>query len=128
MSGTDHQETKTTAYGMVRWGAFGKKPKGAQVEHVRDMVLGTPMTTLSLAAKACLDFHYDYYLPEVDVPVILLVGDKDKLTNREANERNAGLLPDARLKVFEGAGHCSLLERRSEFNAALEAFLDEVFD
>ena len=110
----------SAAYGMVRWGAFGRKPKGEQVEHVRAMVLGTHMTTLALAAKACLDFHYDYYLPDV--------GDRDKLTNRQVNERTAALLPDARLKVFEGAGHCSLLERREEFNAELEAFLDEVFD
>jgi len=118
----------SAAYGMVRWGAFGSKPKGAHVEHVRDMVLGTHMTTLALAAKACLDFHYDYYLPKVDVPVMLLVGDRDKLTNREVNERTAALLPDARLKVFEGAGHCSLLERREDFNGELEAFLAEVFD
>lgn len=117
----------SAAYMAVRWGAFGKRPKGEQVEHVREMVLSTPMTTLSLAAKACFDFHYDYFLPSVDVPVALLVGDRDKLTNRESNERTAGLLPDARLRVFEGAGHCAMLERREDFNAALESFLYDVF-
>lgn len=116
------------AYAIVRWGAFGGKPTGTHVEHVREMVLATHMTTLSLAAKACLDFHFDYYLPNVSVPVVLLVGDRDKLTNRSSNERTARLLPDARLKVFEGAGHCTLLERRDEFNAELEAFLEDLFD
>ncbi|HEY5526602.1 MAG TPA: alpha/beta hydrolase [Candidatus Anoxymicrobiaceae bacterium] len=101
----------------------------AAIDHVgpKEMVLSTPMTTLSLAAKACFDFHYDYFLPSVDVPVALLVGDRDKLTNRESNERTAGLLPDARLRVFEGAGHCAMLERREDFNAALESFLYDVF-
>jgi pimeloyl-ACP methyl ester carboxylesterase len=116
------------AYFIVRWGAFGRKPKREHVEHVREMVLNTHMTSLSLAAKACLDYHYDYYLPKVDVPVSLLVGDKDKLTNREANELTASLLPDARVRVFEGAGHCAMLERRDEFNEEMDAFLAEVFE
>jgi len=115
------------AYGLVRWGAFGKRPRGQHVEHVREMVLSTPMTTMALAAKSLFDFHYDYYLPNVDVPVVLLVGERDKLTSRQANERTAGLLPDARLKVFPDAGHCTLLERSEEFNAELDAFFDALF-
>src|SRR5450759_5806703 len=47
------------AYGLVRWGAFGKRPRGQHVEHVREMVLSTPMTTMALAAKSLFDFHYD---------------------------------------------------------------------
>jgi pimeloyl-ACP methyl ester carboxylesterase len=117
----------SVAYTVVRWGAFGRKPKREHVEHVREMVLGTNMTSLSLAAKACLDYHYEYYLPEVDVPVSLLVGDRDKLTNREANELTASLLPEARVAVFEGAGHCAMLERRDEFNAEMEGFLSDIF-
>jgi pimeloyl-ACP methyl ester carboxylesterase len=29
--------------------------------------------------------------------------------------------------VFDGAGHCTLLERREELNEEMEAFLEEVF-
>lgn len=115
------------AYGIVRWAAFGKRPKGDHVEHMRKMILATPMTSLALAAKACMDYHVEYFLPQVDVPVILLLGDRDKLTNLEVNRRTADLLPDARMKVYVGAGHCSLLERRDEFNADLDAFLSEIW-
>ncbi len=115
------------AYAVVRWGAFGRRPVGEHVEHVREMVLDTNMTSLALAAKACLDYHCDYYLPSVDVPVSLLVGERDKLTSRASNERTAGMLPDARLKVFEGAGHCAMIERRDDFNREMESFLEEVF-
>lgn len=118
----------SVAYLIVRWGAFGKRPKGEHVEHVREMVLGTPMTSMSLAAKACLDYHYEYFLPSVDVPVSLLLGDRDKLTNHESNQKTANLLPDARMSVFEGAGHCAMLERRDDFNVELSAFLAEVFE
>ena len=115
------------AYMVVRWAAFGRKPCGAHVEHLREMVTGTPLTSVALAAKACLDFHCDYYLPNIRVPVLLLVGDRDKLTDLESNEKTARLIPDARLKVFPDAGHCTLLERRDEFNRELDLFLTEVF-
>jgi len=97
------------------------------VEHVREMVLSTPMTSMMLAAKACLDYHYEYYLPSVDLPVLMIVGDRDKLTDLPCNERTVALLPQARLKVFQGAGHCTQLERREEFDRELASFLEEVF-
>jgi pimeloyl-ACP methyl ester carboxylesterase len=77
------------AYGVVRWAAFGRKPEGRHVEHMQRMILATPMTSLALAAKACLDYRCEYYLPEVDVPVVLLLGDLDKLTSLEASARLA---------------------------------------
>ncbi len=58
----------------------------------------------------------------------LLEGDRDRLTNLEVNRRTGGLLPDARMAVFPGAGHCSLLETADEFNRELGLFLDEAFD
>lgn len=115
------------AYTVVRWGAFGRKPRGDDVEHVREMVLNTPMTTICLAAKACLDFRYDYFLPEVRVPTLLMVGQRDKLTSREVNQTTADLLPDSKLVVFPDAGHCTLLERRERFNDELGKFVEEVF-
>lgn len=116
----------SAAYMIVRWAAFGSRPVGAQVEHLREMVTDTPVTSVALAAKACLDFHCDYYLPDIRVPVLLLVGDRDKLTDLKSNEKTARLIPDARLKVFPGAGHCTLLERREEFNRELDGFMSEV--
>src|SRR5450759_4236033 len=71
------------AYGLVRWGAFGKRPRGQHVEHVREMVLSTPMTTMALAAKSLFDFHYDYYLPNVDVPVAVSYTHMTLPKNRE---------------------------------------------
>lgn len=121
-------KNSSIVYLVVRWAAFGKKPDGNQVEFVREMLLDTPMTTISLAAKGCLDFHYEYHLPEVRVPVLLMVGDRDKLTNLEVNRRTGELLPDARLAVFPGVGHCSLLETPDEFNRELDGFLSGAFE
>jgi pimeloyl-ACP methyl ester carboxylesterase len=59
---------------------------------------------------------------------MLLVGSEDDLTKIDRkNRRTYSLLPDARLKVFEGAGHLALQEMPEEFNIALDGFLTEVF-
>jgi len=116
----------SAAYLVVRWAAFGKKPHVDQVEQMTDMIFSTPMSSVSLAAKACLDFHFEYFLGSVDVPVIVMVGDRDKLTNIAVNLRTAELLPDARLVVFEGAGHCAMMEQHDSFNKELGSFLHDV--
>jgi pimeloyl-ACP methyl ester carboxylesterase len=116
----------STAYLVVRLAAFGRKPHCDQVEKMTDMIFSTPMSSVSLAAKACLDFHFEYFLENVDLPVIVMVGDRDKLTNIEVNVRTAELLPDARLVVFEGAGHCAMMEQHDGFNDELGEFLHQV--
>ena len=118
----------SAAYLIVRWAAFGKKPPASEVESVREMTFSTPVETIALAAKGCLDFHCEYHLPEVDVPVLLLVGSEDKLTNQDTNRRTCESLPQAKLVVFEDAGHCTQLERTMKFNLTLDGFLSGCFD
>lgn len=116
------------AYVIARLLAFGKNPSGIHVEHQREMSFSTRFTSACLSVKSMLDHDVEHCLPTVEVPVLLLLGEHDKLTNLEANRRTAALLPDARLKVFEGAGHDSLLERSEEFNDELGSFLADAFD
>ncbi len=115
------------AYMLVRWAAFGKKPPAEEVESQREMTFSTPVPSIALAAKACFDYHVEYHLPKVDLPVLLVVGSEDKLTNVKVNRRTCSLLPRARLVVYDGAGHCSFLERTGEFNRELEGFLAHCF-
>jgi pimeloyl-ACP methyl ester carboxylesterase len=114
------------AYYLVRWGAFGRKPAAEEVELVREMVMSTPLSSIALAAKACIDFDNLETLSRVELPVLLLVGEKDKLTDVRVNRETAALMPQARLVVLPDAGHCTLLEQRDAFNAELEGFLSSV--
>jgi pimeloyl-ACP methyl ester carboxylesterase len=116
------------AYLICRWAAFGKKPPADEVELQREMSFTTPVPVTSLAAKACFDYHVEEHLPDVDVPVIMFVGTKDKLTNDKANRRTCELLPDARLVVYEDAGHSTHLERTEELNAEMDAFIGTCFE
>jgi len=62
-------------------------------------------------------------LAQMDVPALVIVGDKDTLTPLASSEAMAAALPDAELTVIEGAGHFSALERPREFTDAVRAFL-----
>lgn len=44
-------------------------------------------------------------LERVDVPALVLWGNRDAFTTREMQDRLVDMLPDARLVVFDGAGH-----------------------
>ncbi len=58
-----------------------------------------------------------------DKPVLLVVGEHDRLSRGEA-EALAARLPDARLEVAPGAGHVVNLAARDFTNDALRSFLD----
>ena len=65
-------------------------------------------------------------LAGLDVPTLVLVGDKDATAPVDVAEEMAQQLPNARLAVIPDAGHLSNLEQPEAFNAELKAFLDEL--
>jgi pimeloyl-ACP methyl ester carboxylesterase len=62
-------------------------------------------------------------LAELDVPILLVVGDADLPELRALAERLARELPNAGLETIEGAGHLPSLERPDELNRLLLEFL-----
>ncbi len=64
-----------------------------------------------------------YYLPKINVPTLLIWGDKDTATPIQDAHLMEKLLPDAGLVTLEGAGHFSYLDRPGKFFAALEYFV-----
>lgn len=62
-------------------------------------------------------------LGEVRVPVLVVVGDDDRLIPSGASQRLAGQIPDARLVLVPDCGHLPHEEKPMEFLAAVEVFL-----
>jgi pimeloyl-[acyl-carrier protein] methyl ester esterase len=60
----------------------------------------------------------------IDVPALVVTGERDALTLPAAGEWLATALPNARLAHIEGAAHAPFLSHPREFNAALDAFFD----
>ena len=82
---------------------------------------------LDAAYRSCARLT-DERLRAVEVPVLLLGTETDRLVSAAAIRRAAALLPGARLKLFASAGHEILRESdpvRLEALAAIDDFLDD---
>jgi pimeloyl-ACP methyl ester carboxylesterase len=64
-------------------------------------------------------------LGEVACPVLVVVGEADRLCPRAGAEELVGALRDARLATIADAGHALHLEKAAEVNAAIETFVHE---
>lgn len=118
----------SACYALLRWLAFGRKPPASEVEELQRMNFSTPIATLRGAARGGLAYKFEYYLPNVNIPVMLLVGSDDTLMASDRRNRlTYSVLPQARLRVFEGAGHMAPQEQPDEFNEALGEFLAQCF-
>jgi pimeloyl-ACP methyl ester carboxylesterase len=62
-------------------------------------------------------------LPHLNLPVLLIWGDKDTETPIADGQLMELLIPDAGLVVFEGAGHYAYLEQAARFCTIVEVFL-----
>lgn len=61
-----------------------------------------------------------------NLPVLVIVGEEDRLTPPDAARRMVAAIPEAELVVVEGAGHVPPVERPATVNEALQRFLDRV--
>lgn len=62
-------------------------------------------------------------LKNIACPTLVLCGREDALTPLPLHEEMASLIPAAQLRVIEGCGHLSTLERPEEVSAALREWL-----
>jgi non-heme chloroperoxidase len=117
----------SAGYLLIRYLVFTKNTPAAEVEFQREMTFSTSLPTICLAAKGCLEYCCENHMQHVDVPVLMLAGTEDKLVGVGTSKRTCEMLPDARMKVFEGAGHDTQLDSTEEVNQALDDFLRECF-
>lgn len=66
------------------------------------------------------------FLSRIIAPTLILVGSEDAITPVADSELMHREIGGSRLRIIEGAGHVSNLERPEEFNAALVKFLNDV--
>lgn len=114
-------------YFLFRVFGFGPRPSPTMVDNIIEMTLGCPMPTILMDAPACLEYEGTDILPGVDVPVLLVTGNKDFFTNAATNRHTMERLGDAELKVFR-SGHGCPLDRHEEVNRAIGSFLNRVMN
>jgi len=62
-------------------------------------------------------------LPRIDVPVLVVSGDSDRVVEPRLSERAAAAIPDARFERLEGCGHTPQEECPDDLTNVLESFL-----
>jgi non-heme chloroperoxidase len=69
---------------------------------------------------------YRDFLPQIDVPSLVLFGEDDKLTSPRAGAYTAERIPGSRLQTFPASSHCPFWEESDAFNDAVAAFAAEL--
>jgi pimeloyl-ACP methyl ester carboxylesterase len=93
-------------------------------DHVRGMMRATNPSGAAAALRGRAERpDYTETLARLDVPALVVVGDKDAFTTRADAEQMSGLLKGSELVWIEGVGHMPNLESEGEFNEALGRLL-----
>jgi pimeloyl-ACP methyl ester carboxylesterase len=101
---------------------FAREDPGA-----RALAADQPVTGLVAALETLRDRPDSRgTLATIDVPVLVVVGEADRITPPSDAEAMADALADARLVRVAGAGHLSPLERPDEISDVLLGFVREV--
>jgi pimeloyl-ACP methyl ester carboxylesterase len=105
---------------------FGSNPSPSQVAFIDQTLAGTDVEVWAKIFPSLVDFDLSESLEAVDVPALVVVGDKDRLTPPAAARYMADKIPGSRLLILEDAGHCAFLEEHEVLDAEIAAFADEV--
>jgi pimeloyl-ACP methyl ester carboxylesterase len=110
----------------VAMAAFGPGASARQIDLTYDMLAETPSDVIFDLVRSYRHFDVRGRLDEVIVPALVIGGTHDRLTVGKASQFLADNLPKAELKLLDGCGHMSMLERHGEVNRLLDAWLDDV--
>lgn len=108
------------AHSVIRHAAFGPSADLAQIAFYERMLLATPPKVRGACGDAMADMDLLDAAARLEVPTLVVAGDRDRLTPPAHARRIAERLPQAAgLLELEETGHMSLLERPRELADAL---------
>ncbi|HEY2006796.1 MAG TPA: alpha/beta fold hydrolase [Solirubrobacteraceae bacterium] len=81
---------------------------------------------LDIAHRMLPELRDPFRLQNIHVPVLLVWGDRDRLVFSRGASRVLEAVPDARLEVLEGVGHCPQVEAVERFTELLLEFDDQL--
>jgi 3-oxoadipate enol-lactonase len=97
------------------------------VEQVHTMILNTRPDGIIGALKGMAARpDSSAILPNLNIPVLLVAGDKDQIISLARAEATAAAIPNATLVTVENAGHLPMLEQPQATTMAIRNFLAEI--
>jgi pimeloyl-ACP methyl ester carboxylesterase len=95
------------------------------VDEVRSLMSGVRPAANRTMLEGMAEADLRDVLPRVDVPTLLLYGDRDSRSSVEVGRALHEGIPGSRLVILPGVGHLSSVEAAADFNREVRAFLDE---
>ena len=99
-----------------------------EIAAVRDMIVNTTKESLYKTLRAFYERKETCSkLPDINVPVLIMVGKEDKITPPAAAQMMQEKIKDSLLSIVEHAGHLSNMENPGEFNKQLKKFVASMY-
>ena len=93
------------------------------IRFVRKFILETKLDGYLASSIGIRDMDFRKELSQIDVPTMVIIGEKDPATIPEYGELIAASIPDAKTFVVPDAAHLSNIEQPDIFTEALKGFL-----
>lgn len=97
------------------------------VERLRNIIGSTNPETIARVSLAMMKRRDStMMLRDISCPVLILVGEQDKLTPVEESKAMASMINGARIEVIKEAGHLTCFEAPEQVNNSILSFLSEL--
>ena len=110
---------------LAQW-LFSESASDDLREKARTQMKANGQAELARDFRACDAFNLLDRLHQIDAPALVIVGEQDRMTPMKYSEHLREAIPNAYLRVIEGAGHMVMLERPDVLNDAITDFMDQL--
>jgi 3-oxoadipate enol-lactonase len=123
----DAGRTMAELAGALVGSMAGDAADDAGLACAREAMARVDPATYRASMQALVGFDRRAALGAIDVPTLLVAGEKDPNAPPQVMRRMAGSMPRAEYQELPGAGHLAHLEQPAAFNAVLLDFLRRYF-
>jgi non-heme chloroperoxidase len=102
------------------------RPDDVTISWMRSEILQVPPVISSTILVDQTLRDYREFLPQINVPTLVLFGEDDKLSSPRAGEYIANRVAGASLRTFPASSHCPFWEESDSFNHAIADFANSL--
>jgi pimeloyl-ACP methyl ester carboxylesterase len=106
---------------------FGSNPSPSQVAFTDRMLAATDVEVWAKVFPSLINFDLSEVLERLELPTLIVCGDKDRLTPPAHARHMASKIAESRLLILENAGHMAFMEDHEVVNAEIADFTRQVF-
>lgn len=100
-----------------------RRANPAIMDWIAAMICNTPVNGFAGCGRAIQGLGFANHLHSITAPTLIMTGDQDPGTTAAMAKTLNDRIPQSRTNIIKGASHLSAIEKESDFNAQLSAFL-----